>query len=53
MWALDVHLFGCKNNAMGAITAQSWDYLVYLRNLAVHKDRLPHHKTTSQSDLEL
>ena len=36
-----------------AITAQSWDYLVHLRNLAVHKDHLPHHRMTSQSALLL
>ena len=35
------HLFGCETNSNRAITAQSWDYLVYLRDLAVHKDRLP------------
>ena len=48
------HLFGCETNTNRAITAQSWDYLVCLRNLAMHKDRdrLPHHKTTSQSALE-
>ena len=57
MWALNVHfsktwqwyhLFGCRPNAKRAITTQSWDYLVYLRDLAVHKDHLPHHKKTSQ-----
>ena len=50
MWALNVqfsektkmdHLFGCETNTNRAITAQSWDYLVYLRDMAVHKDRLP------------
>ena len=46
------HLFGCETFTNRAITAQSWDYLVYLRDLAVQKDRLPHHKTTSQSALE-
>ena len=35
------HLFGCETNTNRAITAQIWDYLVYLRDLAVHKDRLP------------
>ena len=34
------HLFGCETNTNRAITAQSWDYVVYLRNLAVHKDHL-------------
>ena len=28
-------------NTKRAITAQSWDYLVYLRDLAVHKHRFP------------
>ena len=46
------HLFGCETHANRAITTQSWDYLVYLRDLAVNKDRLPHHKKTSQSALE-
>ena len=46
------HLFACETDANRAITAQSWDYLVYLRDLAVHKDRLPHHNKTSQSALE-
>ena len=46
------HLFGCEAYANRAITAQSWDYLVYLRDLAVHKDHLPHHLMTSQSALE-
>ena len=32
------HLFGCETHANRAITAQSLDYLVYLRNLAGHKD---------------
>ena len=35
------HLFGCETYAKRAITAQNWDYLVYLCDLAVHKDRLP------------
>ena len=34
-------LFGCETHANRAITAQSLDYLVYLRDLAVNKDRLP------------
>ena len=46
------HLLGYETYINRAITAQSWDYLVYLRDLAVHKDRLPHHKMTSQSALE-
>ena len=46
------HLFGCETTTNRAITAQNWDYLVYLRDLAVHKDSLPHHKTTSQLTLE-
>ena len=45
------HLFGCEKHVNRAITAQSWDYLVYLRDLAVHKDHLPHQKMTSQSCL--
>ena len=62
MWASDVlfprrqqcyHLFGYETHANRAITAQSWDYLVYLRDLAVHKDHLPHHMMTSQSALLL
>ena len=36
-----------------AITVQSWDYFVYLRDLAVHKDHLPHHRLTSQTALLL
>ena len=56
MWALNVHFFREDNNAtiylgvkqiLTAITAQSWDYLVYLRDLAVHKDHLPHHRMSS------
>ena len=47
------HLFGCETHANRAITAQNWDYLVYLHNLAVHKDHLPHHRMTSQSALLL
>ena len=43
------HLFGCATHPIGAITAQSWDYLVFLRDLALHKDHLPHHKMMSQS----
>ena len=43
------HLFGCETHGNRAITAQSWDYLVYLRSLAVHKDHLPHQMMTSQS----
>ena len=35
------HLFEGETRANRAITAQSWDYLVYLPDLAVHKDRLP------------
>ena len=46
------HLFGCETHANRVITTQIWDYLVYPCNLAVHKDHLPHHKTTSQSALE-
>ena len=45
------HLFGCDTYANRAFTAQSWDYLVYLRNLAVHKDHILHHRMTSQSAL--
>ena len=45
------HLFGCETNTNRAITAQSWDYLMYLRDLAVHKDHLSHHRMTSQSAL--
>ena len=47
------HLFGCETLANRAITAQSWDYLVYLHNLTVHKDQLPQHRMTSQSALLL
>ena len=43
------HLFDCETHAYRAITAQSPDYLVYLRDLAVHKDHLPHQMMTSQS----
>ena len=63
IWALNVHfsyrrqhcyhLFGCETHANRAITTPSWDYLVYLRNLAVHKDHLPHHRMTSQSAEQL
>ena len=47
------HLFGCEIYANRAITARSWDYFVYLRDLALHKDHLPHHRMTSQSALLL
>ena len=47
------HLSGCETCANRTITAQSWDYLVYLRNLAVHKVHLPHHRMTSQSVQQL
>ena len=47
------HLFGCETNTNRAITAQIWDYLVYLCDLAVHKDHLPHHRMTSQSAKQL
>ena len=62
MWALNVHfprrqqcyhIYGCETHANRAITAQRWDYLVYLRDLAVHKDHLPHHRMTSQSAKQL
>ena len=63
MWALKMfifqrrqqwyHLFGCETHANRAITTQSWDYFVCLRNLAVHKDHLPHHRMTLQSALLL
>ena len=43
------HLFGIETHSNRAITTQSWDYLVYLRNLAMHKDHLPYHKMKSQS----
>ena len=47
------YLFGCETHANRAMTAQSWDYLVNLRDLAVHKDHLPHHRMTSQAALQL
>ena len=47
------HLFGCETNSNRAITAQSWDYLVYLRDLAAHKGHLPHERMMSQSALLL
>ena len=47
------HLFGRETHANRAITTQSWDYLVYLHDLAVHKDHLPHHRMMSQSALLL
>ena len=43
----------CKIQAQRAITAWSWDHLVYLCDLAMHKDHLPHHKMMSQSVLLL
>ena len=43
----------CEKHFNRAITTQSWGYLVYLRDLAVHKDHLPHHRMTSQSVLLL
>ena len=46
------HLFGCETHANRPISAQSWDYLVYLRDLAVHMDHLPHHLMMSQSALQ-
>ena len=52
MWVLKV-LFSEKTtmlpfiwgetHANRAITARSWDYFVYLRDLALHKDHLPLH----------
>ena len=65
LWALNVniyprrqqwyHLFGHETHANRSITAQSWDYLMYLCDLAVHKDHLglPHQRMTSQSALLL
>ena len=47
------HLFGSETHTNRAITAQSWDYLVYLRDLAVHKDRFPHLGMMSQSAKQL
>ena len=47
------HLLRCEAHANRAITAQSWDYLVYLRDLTVYKDRLSHHRIKSQSALPL
>ena len=47
------HLFCCETNANKAIISQSWDYLVYPRDLAVHKDHLPYRRMTSQSALLL
>ena len=61
-WALNVrfskkttsyYLLRCETHANTAITTQSWDYLVYLRDLAVHKDHLPHQRMTSQSAKQL
>ena len=46
-------LFGCETHAERAIITQSWDYLVYLRDLAVHMDHLPHHRMMSQSAKQL
>ena len=46
-------LFGCETHANRAITAQIWDYLVYLYDLAVHKDHLPNNRIMSQSALLL
>ena len=46
------HLFGYERHTNRVIRAQSWDYLVYLRDLAVHKDHLPHHKKTLHPALE-
>ena len=57
MWAINVHswyhLFGCETHANIAITAQSWNYLVYLRDLSAHKDHLPDNRMTSQPALLL
>ena len=49
------HLFGRETHANRAITTQSLDYFVYLRDLAVHKDHLhvPHPSMMSQSALLL
>ena len=47
------HLFGCEKHANRAITTQSWAYLAYLRDLAVRKDYLPHHRMVSQSAKQL
>ena len=47
------HLFGCETHANRAITTQSWDYLMYLHDLAVHTDQLPHHRKTSQPAKQL
>ena len=58
-WAVDVH-FSEKTTMVPFIwvwntcwhssyTNQSWDYLVYLRDLAVHEENFPHHRMTSQS----
>ena len=62
MWALKVN-FSEKttvlpfiwvwNTSNTAITTRSWDYLVYLHDLALHKDHLPHHRMASQSAKQL
>ena len=56
MWALDAHfsketamvpyicVWETETHGSRGISARSWDYLVYLRDLAVHKDHLPHHR---------
>ena len=49
------HLFGSETLSLAnrAITALSWDHLVYLHDLAVHKDHLSYHRMTSQSAKQL
>ena len=62
MWTLNVHFseettmvqfIWYETHANRAFTTLSWDYLVYLPDLAVHKDQLPHHRMTSQSAEQL
>ena len=56
MWALSVPFskkttmvpfIRVSKHANRSITTQSWDYLVYLHDLAVHKDHLPHRRMIS------